>query len=71
VVAITAFFAGMARLGPADASTLSTLEPVVTLVLAAAVLHERITPLQLAGAALILSAVVLLARSGGAGTEPG
>ncbi len=71
VVAITAFFAGMARLGPADASTLSTLEPVVTLVLAAAVLHERITPLQLAGAALILSAVVLLTRSAGAGTEPG
>ena len=63
VVAITTFFAGMARLGPADASTLSTLEPVVTLVLAAAVLDERITLVQLAGAAFILAAVVLLARS--------
>lgn len=65
VVAITTFFAGMARLGPADASTLSTLEPVVTLVLAAAVLDERITLVRLAGAAFILAAVVLLARSGG------
>ncbi len=63
VVAITTFFAGMARLGPADASTLSTLEPVVTVVLAAAVLDERITLVQLAGAAFILAAVVLLARS--------
>lgn len=63
VVAITTFFAGMARLGPADASTLSTLEPVVTVVLAAVVLDERISPVQLTGGALILAAVVLLARA--------
>jgi len=64
VVAITTFFAGMSRLGAADASTLSTLEPIVTVVLAAAVLDERISPVQLAGGGLILGAVVLLARSG-------
>lgn len=66
VVAITTFFAGMERLGAADASTLSTLEPAVTAGLAAAVLGERVTPVQLAGGALILTAVVVLARAGAA-----
>ena len=60
VVAITTFFAGLARLGPADASTLSTLEPVVTVALAVVVLDESVRPLQLVGGVLILSAVVLL-----------
>ena len=60
VVAISAFFAGLARLGPTEASTLSTFEPVVTVVLAALVLDEWIRPLQLVGGALILAAVVLL-----------
>lgn len=61
VVAITTFFAGMARLGAAEASTLSTIEPVVTVALAAVVLDERISAAQLAGGALILAAVILLA----------
>lgn len=62
VVAIVTFFAGLARLGPTDSSTLSTFEPVVTVLLAATLLGERVTPLQLAGGALILGAVLLLAR---------
>ena len=69
VVAITTFFAGMARLGAADASTLSTIEPVVTVLLAALVLDERLSPVQLAGGVLILGAVVLLTRSP-AGGDP-
>ncbi len=63
VVAIVTFFAGLARLGPSETSTLSTIEPMVTVVLAAAVLGESITLLQVAGGALILAAVVLLARA--------
>lgn len=63
VLAIITFFAGMALLGPSDTSTLSTLEPVVTVVLAAAVLGERVTAGQLGGGALILSAVLVLARA--------
>lgn len=63
VVAIGTFFAGLARLGPSDTSTLSTLEPVVTVVLAAVLLGESITLLQITGGALILGAVVLLARA--------
>jgi drug/metabolite transporter (DMT)-like permease len=59
VVAITSFLAGMALIGPTRASVLSSLEVVVTLVLAAALLGERLAPLQWAGAALILGAVAL------------
>lgn len=63
VIAMVCFFVGIQRLGPGDAATLSTLEPVVTFVLAALWLGEPIRPLQLAGAAAILGAVVFLARS--------
>lgn len=63
VVAITFYFAGLERVGPTRASTLSTVEPLVTVTLAALVLGETIAPVQLAGGALILAAVVLLARA--------
>ena len=53
----------MKRLGAGDAATLSTLEPVVTLLLAALILGEGLTLKQLSGAGLILSAVVALSRS--------
>ena len=64
VVAMITFFAGMARLGAADAATLSTLEPVVTVLLAALFLGEEVGGWQLAGGAIILTAVIVLARSG-------
>jgi drug/metabolite transporter (DMT)-like permease len=60
VVAVSAFFAGLRRVGPSEAAILSTFEPVVTVALAFAALGERLTPAQLAGGALVLSAVVLL-----------
>lgn len=63
VIAITLFFAGLARIGATRASTLSTVEPVVTVLLAALLLDERIAPLQVCGGALILGAVLLLARA--------
>ena len=63
VAAITLFFAGLARIGPTRASTLSTVEPLFTVVLAAAILDERIAPVQIAGGVLILAAVVMLARA--------
>ncbi|MCX8017894.1 MAG: DMT family transporter, partial [Rhodocyclaceae bacterium] len=62
LIAILGFFKGLEKLGAADASTLSTLEPLVTLALAAWLLGERVTGWQLAGGALILLAVVFLAR---------
>jgi drug/metabolite transporter (DMT)-like permease len=58
VGAIALFFAGLRRVGPSTASILSTLEPVVTVVLAFVVFAESLGPAQLLGGALVLSAVV-------------
>src|SRR4051794_23662526 len=60
VVAVSAFFAGLRRVGPSEAAILSTFEPVVTVALAFAVLGERMAPAQLAGGALVLGAVIVL-----------
>ena len=65
VVAPWSFFAGVSRIGPADASTISTLEPVVSVLLGVAVLGERLAGIQVAGAVLVLGAVAALARTGG------
>ena len=64
VLAMITFFAGMARLGAADAATLSTLEPMVTVVLAAFFLGEAVGGWQIVGGAIILAAVIVLVRSG-------
>jgi len=57
VVAMTTFLAGMALIGPTRASVLSSLEVIVTLILAFLFLGERLGPWQWAGAAFILGAV--------------
>jgi drug/metabolite transporter (DMT)-like permease len=62
VVAVAAFFAALPLLGPSDTAVLSTLEPVVSVAVAAVALGERLTPLQAAGGALVIAAVVVLAR---------
>ncbi|WP_298600918.1 DMT family transporter [Zoogloea sp.] len=72
VVAMVGFFAGIKRLGAADAATLSTLEPVVTFVLAAIFLDEPVSAAQMAGGAIVLGAVIALARGqAGAGQGKG
>jgi drug/metabolite transporter (DMT)-like permease len=58
VGAVALFFAGLRRVGPTAASILSTLEPVVTVALAFVVFGESLGPAQLAGGALVLSAVL-------------
>ncbi len=60
IIPLVTFLAGMARVGPTAASLLSTLEPVFTVILAVIFLRETLTPTQLVGASLVLSAVVLL-----------
>jgi drug/metabolite transporter (DMT)-like permease len=65
VTAMLAFFAGLTRLGAAKTSMLSTLEPVVTVLLAAILLGERLAPLQWAGGVAVLAAVLWLVRAGG------
>jgi len=63
VAAIALFFAGLPKVGPTNASTLSTLEPAVSVALAAVVLAEPITVMKVAGGALILAAVLVIARA--------
>lgn len=58
VGAIALFFAGLRRVGPTAASILSTLEPVVTVALAFVIFRESLSPMQLAGGGLVLSAVL-------------
>ena len=64
VGAVSAFTLGLARVGPSTASIVSTIEPVVTVGLVMAVFGERLAPVQLAGGALVLAAVILLQLRG-------
>jgi len=63
VIPVTAFLAGLERIGPTNASLLSTLEPVVTVLLAAWLFGEHLAPITLFGGALILVAVAMLTRN--------
>ena len=63
VIPVSTFLAGLERIGPTNASLLSTLEPVVTVLLAAWLFAERLEMVTLIGGALILVAVVVLTRS--------
>jgi drug/metabolite transporter (DMT)-like permease len=63
ILAIVTFFAGLERVGPTNASTLSTVEPAVTVVLAAMVLGETISSFRIIGGMMIILAVIILARS--------
>ncbi len=63
VIPVTTFLTGLERIGPTNASLLSTLEPVVTVLLAAWLFGERLAPITLVGGALILVAVVVLTRN--------
>jgi drug/metabolite transporter (DMT)-like permease len=60
VIPVVMFLTGLERIGPTNAAMLSTLEPVVTILLAAWLFQERLTNLSLLGGGLILFAVVLL-----------
>ena len=55
-------FKGVSLIGPVRAATIMNLEPVATIGLAALILGERLTPLQLAGAAVVILAVALSQR---------
>lgn len=58
-VAVLLYLEGIRGLGPAQAAVISTLEPLFTIALAAAVLHERLGPTQLMGAVLVLGGVLV------------
>jgi drug/metabolite transporter (DMT)-like permease len=63
IIPVVTFLAGLERIGPTDAAMLSTLEPVVTVLLAAWLFGEILMPIVMLGGALILVAVILLTGS--------
>ena len=63
------FITGIRLLGPSRAAILATLEPVVGVALAAWLLNEQPSLLQLLGGALILAAAVLLQLGGRGASE--
>jgi drug/metabolite transporter (DMT)-like permease len=69
-VAIQGFYAGAQRIGAAQAALVSTIEPAYTVALAALLLHEALTPLQIVGGAVILAGVVLAQTSPGSVPAP-
>jgi drug/metabolite transporter (DMT)-like permease len=64
VIPVVAFLAGLERIGPTNAAMLSTLEPVVTVLLAAWIFGERLHAIVMLGGGMILIAVLLLTHDG-------
>src|SRR3954454_18950800 len=60
VFAVTSFLKGVRLVGPSTASLLVTVEVPVTIALAAVVLKQHLTPAQLAGAGLVVAAIVTM-----------
>jgi drug/metabolite transporter (DMT)-like permease len=60
VLPIAAFLGGVRRLGPSRATIPGTIEPPLTIGLSALVFGERLTPVQLLGAVLVVSAIVIV-----------
>ena len=58
-LAIQTFYAGTRRIGAAKAALVSTVEPPIIVVLAWLALNERLAPIQLVGAGLILTGVLI------------
>jgi drug/metabolite transporter (DMT)-like permease len=62
-LAMQAFYAGARRIGAAQASLVSTVEPVYTIALAALLLQESLTPVQVVGGIMVIGGV-LIAQTG-------
>jgi drug/metabolite transporter (DMT)-like permease len=69
-VAIQTFYAGTRRIGAAQASLVSTIEPIWTISMAALLLGESLGPIQLGGGALILVGVVIAQTGPSASRSP-
>ncbi|MBA3851066.1 MAG: DMT family transporter [Chloroflexi bacterium] len=63
-VALQTFYAGSKRIGAANASLVSTIEPVYIIAMATLLLHETLTPVQMLGGALVIGGVVLAQTAG-------
>lgn len=69
VLSMGFFFAGVSRIGPGEAAVLSTIEPVISIVVGVIALNEEVTGFRLLGAALVLVSVAVLAQFSRADTR--
>jgi drug/metabolite transporter (DMT)-like permease len=56
------FFTGVEIVGPVRGAMLLNMEPILTIILAAVLLGERLSILQLSGALLVIAGIVMIAR---------
>jgi len=68
IIAMGFFFAGVRIVGPGEAAVLSTIEPVVSIVVGVTALHESLGVVRVVGAVMVLVSVAVLARSSGSTT---
>ena len=68
--ALIGLFAATASIGPARSGFYMNFEPVASVLLAALILGQRLAPVQLAGAALVISALFLFRPPGFAPASP-
>ena len=69
-IGLACLYEGIARIGPLWTAALINLEPVISLLAAWSVLGERMTPTQLAGAALVLAAIIGIKKARRLGEAP-
>lgn len=69
-VGLLAFFAAFRHIGPVRATMLSNVEPLLSILVAVAVLGESLGPWQWGGAALVVGALVLFEAPGREGRRP-
>ncbi|MFC6673951.1 DMT family transporter [Marinobacterium aestuariivivens] len=62
ILPIATFVSGSPRIGASDASTLSTLEPIVAVTIAVLLIGEEMTPSLIGGGAMVMVAAVMLSR---------
>jgi drug/metabolite transporter (DMT)-like permease len=67
-IAVTAFFAAISAIGPVRASLFMNIEPVVTIFFGFVVLGQVLTTYQMAGAALVIVAIVAVRWEGARAT---
>jgi drug/metabolite transporter, DME family len=65
----TCYFAGLQRLEPTKAIIVSCLEPVFSILIAAAALKEIVTPLQAVGVAMVLGAILVVQKPARSDTD--
>ncbi len=69
-LAVQGFYAGAQRVGAAQASLISTVEPLWTILAASLLLGERLAPIQWVGGTLILAGVLLSQTRGRGAPAP-